>query len=151
MEDENRWRKFKAIELNEISGLYLKVIADYEENDHTYKVGEELFITGKDQMIYFPRPEHAIIHYGDHHIQYAVAVPAGEGRYCLDRLSGQIRLVRGPTMFLPDPRKEVLVRRVLDPRKVALLYPGNKEALEYNRQDALSAAGKDFKEETIAI
>ncbi len=26
-----------------------------------------------------------------------------------------------------------------------------KEALEFNRQDALSAAGKDFQEETIAI
>ena len=37
-----------------------------------------------------------------------VAIPAGEGRYCLDRQSGQIRLVRGPTMFLPDPRNEVI-------------------------------------------
>jgi predicted RNase H-like HicB family nuclease len=26
-----------------------------------------------------------------------------------------------------------------------------KEALEFNREDALSAAGKDFQEETIAI
>ena len=26
-----------------------------------------------------------------------------------------------------------------------------KEALEFNRQDALSAAGKDFQEETLAI
>jgi len=26
-----------------------------------------------------------------------------------------------------------------------------KEALEFNRKDALSAAGKDFQEETIAI
>lgn len=26
-----------------------------------------------------------------------------------------------------------------------------REALEFNRQDALSAAGKDFQEETIAI
>ena len=35
-------------------------------------------------------------------------------------------------MFLPDPRSEVIVKRVLDSRAVALMFPGNKEALEYN-------------------
>lgn len=126
--------KFKAIELNEISGLYLKVIAPYEEDGQSYKVGDELFITGKDQMIYFPRPEHAIIRYGEQEVHYAVAIPAGEGRYVLDRLTGQITLKRGPTMFLPDPRKEVIVRRVLDPKIVEIWFPGNQEALEYNRK-----------------
>ena len=127
-------RKFKAIELNEISGLYIKVIAPYEEAGRQYKVGEELFITGKDQMIYFPRPEHAIVRYGDREINYAIAIPAGEARYVLNRLTGQITLQRGPSMLLPDPRKEVIVRRVLEPRLVELWFPGNKEALEYNRQ-----------------
>ncbi|MBF0226968.1 MAG: hypothetical protein HQK76_16105 [Desulfobacterales bacterium] len=126
-------RKFKAIELNEISGLYIKVIAPYEENGVSYKVGDELFITGKDQMIYFPRPEHAIIRYGDREVNYAVAIPAGEARYVLNRLSGQIYLQKGPCMCLPDPRKEVIVRRVLEPRLVELWFPGNKDALEYNR------------------
>ncbi len=126
--------KFKAIELNEISGLYIKVIAPYEEQGHEYKVGDELFITGKDQMIYFPRPEHAIIRYGDREVIYATAIPAGEARYVLHRLTGQIELKRGPCMFLPDPREEVLVRRVLDARQVALWFPGNAEALEYNRR-----------------
>lgn len=55
--------KFKAIELSDISGIYVKVIADYEENGKQYRTGEELFITGKEQMIYYPRPEHAIIDY----------------------------------------------------------------------------------------
>lgn len=36
-------------------GLYIKVIAPYDEGGKNYKVGDELFITGKDQMIYFPR------------------------------------------------------------------------------------------------
>lgn len=125
-------RKFKAIELGENSGLYIKVITPYEEDGVRYKMGEELFVTGREQMIYFPRPEHAIIKYGDQEIHYAVAIPAGEGRYCLDRQTGQVRLVRGPCMFLPDPRREVIVRRVLEPRKVALWFPGNQEALEYN-------------------
>jgi len=127
-------RKFRAIELNENSGLYVKVIAPYAVGDTTHHVGDELFITGRDQMIYFPRPEHAIIRYGDRQIHYAVAIPAGEGRYVLHRHTGQIRLVRGPKMFLPDPREEVIVRRVLEPRQVGLWFPGNHEALEVNRR-----------------
>ena len=61
---KNNKRKFKAIELSEISGLYIKVIAPYRDGDKEYKEGEELFLTGKDE-IYFPRKEHAIIKYGD--------------------------------------------------------------------------------------
>ena len=133
--EKNGYRKFKAIELNEITGLYLKVIAPYKEEDGTErKLGEELFITGKDQMIYFPRPEHAIIKYTDQEIHYAIAIPAGEARYVLNRLTGEIVLKKGPCMFLPDPRKEVNVRRVLDEKSVCLMFPGNEEALEYNRR-----------------
>jgi major vault protein len=128
----NGIRKFRAIELNEISGLYIKVIAPYEENGIRYEVGQELFITGKDQMIYYPRPEHAIIKYGEQEIYYAVAIPAGEGRYVLNRKTGAVTLKKGPIMYLPDPREEVIVRRVLDLRQVELWFPGNKEALEYN-------------------
>jgi major vault protein len=132
--EKNDSRKYRAIELNELSGLYVKVIAPYRESDRDHKVGEELFITGRHQMIYFPRPEHAIVRYGEQEIHYAVAIPAGEGRYCLNRVTGQISLVRGPAMFLPDPRKEVIVRRILDPGQVALWFPGNQEALQYNVQ-----------------
>ncbi|MBF2054574.1 MAG: hypothetical protein IGS03_14105 [Candidatus Sericytochromatia bacterium] len=139
-------RKFRALELNENAGLYLKVIAPYSENGRDYKVGDELFLTGKSQMIYFPRPEHAIIRYGEQTIHYAVAIPAGEGRYLLDRHSGQIRLVSGPAMLLPDPRREVIVRRVLEPGQVRLWFPGNAEALAYNQtlQDQLHG---DYAEE----
>ena len=43
--------KFRAYELNNNSGLYVKVIADYDD----YTAGDELFITGKDTAIYYPR------------------------------------------------------------------------------------------------
>lgn len=140
-------RKFKAIELNEISGIYVKVIAPYSENGVEHKVGEELFITGKTQMIYFPRPEHAIIKYGEKELHYSVAIPAGEGRYVLNRMTGKISLVRGPAMFLPDPRVEVIVRRFLEPKQVALMFPGNAEALEYNlrlKQIAKAGGADDY-------
>lgn len=122
-------RKFKAIELNEISGLYIKVTADYDD----YLSGDELFITGKDQMIYFPREEHTIIKYGDKEKHHAVAIPRGEARYVMNRMSGEIKLVMGPAMLLPDPRKEVIIRRVLPEKYVQLWYPGNTEAEKYNQ------------------
>ncbi len=126
-------RKFRAIELNEITGLHIKVIANYEdENGNEDWVGEELFITGVEQAIYFPRQEHSIVMYDGKQKHHAIAIPAGEGRYVLDRQKGSIDLVYGPTMFLPDPRTQVVVRRVLDKATVELLYPDNKEALEQN-------------------
>src|SRR5262249_28732531 len=135
-------RKFRAIELNENSGIYVKVIAPYTEEDGTARrVGDELFITGREQMIYFPRPEHAAVRYGNQSIHDAVAIPAGEARYVLDRQSGNIRLERGPRIFLPDPRREVIVRRVLDRRQVEQWFPGNAEALRYNEKLAAMREG----------
>jgi len=131
--DNQTTRKFRAIELSETSGIYLKVIADYvDEHGTQIKAGEELFTTGKEEKIYFPREEHAIIKYGEHEVHYATAIPAGEGRYVLNRLTGDVRLVNGPTMFLPDPRIEVICKRVLDAKLCELLYPGNHEALQHN-------------------
>ncbi len=128
-------RKFRAIELNELQGLYIKVTAQYTDADGTeHKEGDELFLTGKDQMLYFPRAEHAIIQRdGQGRRHYAIAIPEGEARYVLNRTSGEISLVAGSTMFLPDPRKHVVVRRVLSRHQVELLYPGNREALLHNQ------------------
>jgi major vault protein len=123
-------RKFKAIELNDQMGLHIKVITDYDD----HKAGEELFITGEQMRIYYPRPEHAIIKYGDQDVHYAVAIPAGEARYVLNKKSGEIETIKGPKMFLPDPRDQVVVRRVLSPKMVSMMYPGNQEALQHNMQ-----------------
>jgi len=176
--------KFKAIELNDQMGLYVKVIADYTDTinypgmydgdwigrpvkakeksasdpaappsppksavpEYEYKVGDELFITGKTQRIYYPRPEHAIIEYGSEdgtfkrQRYYGIAIPKGEARYVLDKNTGRVEMVRGEKIFLPDPRFQIIVRRVLDERTVALWYPdpnrpgqGNPEAVAYNR------------------
>lgn len=126
-------KKFKALELNDNMGIYLKVIADYEENDRAYKTGEELFITGKEQKIYFPREEHAIIKYDDKVMHYAVAITGGEARYVLNKDTGAIDLFVGPKMFIPDPRKEVIVKRILDEKTVKLWFPDSIDAVQHNR------------------
>lgn len=126
-------RKFRAIELNESSGIYVKVIADYkDEAGKDHKTGDELFITGKDTMIYFPREEHAIIKYGSSEVHYGIAIPAGEARYVLNRNTGAIKKVVGETVFLPDPRSEVIVRRILDFKTCNLLFPNNLAAFQHN-------------------
>ena len=124
---------FRAIELSKISGIYVKVIAEYtDEKDVVHPVGEEQFITGADQMIYYPRPEHAIINYDGKLMHHAIAIPEGEGRYIMDRMTGEIKTVRGPAMYLPDPRTEVVVKRKLTENQCNLWYPGNREVYLHN-------------------
>ena len=130
---------FRALELSPISGIYVKVIAAYDDKGKDGKtvhhpIGEELFITGNDQMIYYPRPEHAIIQYDGKYMHHAIAIPEGEGRYILDRLTGKIKTIRGPQMYLPDPRTEVVVKRKLTRKECELMYPGNEEVIDYNQR-----------------
>ncbi len=60
----------------------------------------------------------------------------------LRRLAGDVELVTGPKMLLPDPRTQVVVRRVLSQKMVKLLYPGNEQALQVNA--ALEEAAQDL-------
>ncbi len=124
---------FRALELSPISGIYVKVIAAYkDDNGVDHPIGEELFITGNEQMIYYPRPEHAMIQYDGKYMHHAIAIPEGEGRYILNRLTGEIKTIVGPQMYLPDPRQEVVVKRKLTAKECGLIYPGNREVLAYN-------------------
>ena len=134
---------FRALELSPISGIYIKVIAAYkDENGKEHPIGEELFITGKDQMIYYPRPEHAMIQYDGKYMHHAIAIPEGEGRYILNRLTGEIKTIKGPQMYLPDPRTEVVVKRKLTRKECELIYPGNMEVIAYNAELTEQAAEK---------
>lgn len=136
---------FRAIELSKISGIYVKVIAEYIENEIIHPIGEELFITGNEQMIYYPRPEHAIISYDGKHMHHAIAIPEGEGRYVMNRETGEIKTVVGPKMYLPDPRKEVVVKRKLTSKQCQLWYPGNIDAIEYNNSLNEKSLEKNIK------
>jgi len=131
--DKVKAKKFRAQELTPTSGIHIRVIADYTEADGTKRTaGQELFLTGKEQPVYFPREEHAIIKYGDQDVHYGIAIPPGEARYVLNRLTGEATLVSGPQIFLPDPRTQVILQRALPLDLCSLLYPGNNEALEIN-------------------
>lgn len=160
---ESGSRKFRALELNPQSGLYIKVVADYKNgigklsvlrgaeivqvaHDATVKAGDELFLTGADVPIYFPSAEHFVIHYGKQRKHYASAVPKGEGRYILNKVTGEVDLIVGPTMLLADPRYQVEVRRVLEADAVNLLYPGNNEAQQINSalRSELVANAEDY-------
>lgn len=134
---------FRPVELNgEIQGIHIKVIAEYvdKNGDHgkkgtKYNEGDELFITGKTTPIYFPCEQHSAIKYDGKTKHYATAIPAGDGRYLLDRHTGVIRVASGGEsgrMVLPDPRTEVFVRRVLTDAECEAMYPGNVEVATYN-------------------
>lgn len=140
-------RKFRAIELNEQMGLHIKVISDYKDDGKDeHKKGDELFVTGKDMRIYFPRAEHAVIKYGENgrEINYAVVIPEGEARYVLDKDNGKIELIRGPKLFLADPRKQVIVRRALDEKTVRFWFPGNDEAVRHNLELMQASRGEKY-------
>ena len=152
--DSKKRRKFRPIELNTINGIHLKVTADFEDEDiekpigqegrrptRKYKEGEELFVTGNELAIYYPREELAIIEYGQGNKKhYSTAIPKGEARYVINRESGEIRTVKGPKMLLADPRTDIPVRRVLSPEQCERWYPGNMEALAYNADLAQAMA-----------
>lgn len=143
---------FRAIELSKISGIYVKVIAEYKDEDGTiHPAGEEMFITGEDQMIYYPRPEHAIINYDNKIMHHAIAIPEGEGRYIMDRMTGEIKTVRGPAMYLPDPRTEVVVKRKLSQKQCDLWFPGNTAVKIYNNELTEKSVEKNLRGEAKNI
>jgi major vault protein len=133
---KNDTRRFRAIELNEIQCLHLKAIADFEfsELGKTLKEGTEFSITGKEVPIFYPRPEIALVKYDGRSVHYAVAVPEGEGKYVMNRKTGDIRTAQGPTMLLPDPVSEIIVLRALSEAECGDYYPGNEKVAEHNRQ-----------------
>src|SRR6267154_4802970 len=133
-EDGRQSKRHRAMEMNPLQGIHLKVTADFEDGTEKRKAGEELFLTGDKYPIFFPREELAVLKYDGKTKSFATAITKGEGRYLMDRISGAIELVRGEKMLLPDPRTQVIVLRPLSDDECGLLYPGNMEALEYNRE-----------------
>lgn len=143
--DKQGGLKYRAIELTPIQGLHLKVTKAYKDEmlNREFKEGEEIFLTGADCPIYFPREEHAAIRYeGGSNKHFGIAIPSGEGRYVMDRLKGVTRIEEGPSMLLPNPTTEIIVRRILSENECRWWYPGNEEALAHNRKLKAETAKK---------
>lgn len=134
--------KTRAIEMNNIQGIHIKATRDHHDPVlGDLKEGEERFITGKDYPIYYPREEQVLVRYDGKDKHFAVAVTEGRGRYVMDRMTGVVKLALGPTMLLPNPVAEIIVRRALTRQQCELWYPGNALVLAYN-EDLAGAAAK---------
>lgn len=137
-------RKHKAIEMNPLQGIHLKMMKEGEltladGSKRKYQAGQEIFITGKEMPIYYPEEDHQLVRYDGKTIHYAVAVTEGEGKYVLERESGNVKLVKGPTMLLPDPVKETIAYRALSDRESRVWFPGthgkgSEESLAWNQK-----------------
>ncbi len=145
--------KHRAIELDDTWGIFVKVTEDYREGEQQFLQGQQLFITGEEQRIYIPRKEHSIVTYGGERIHYGVAIPEGSARYVLDKRSGEVKTVRGPCILLPDPRREVIVRRTLSDAQCKLMFPENPYALEHNRnlRQVAESANAPVSEQKLAM
>ncbi len=168
MTNEEGEKKFRALDLNKNSGIYVSVIEDYtDEKGQKHKKGDELFLTGEKYPIYYPRKEHAIFKYGSkgeqHKVHHAIAIPEGDARYVMlregvdleavkdDEEARLIRLVKGPQMYLPNPIHDLVVRRVLNMKQVQLYYPGNQEAIMHNVELQEMAADKGYVAEEAYV
>lgn len=134
--------KTRAIEMNDIQGIHIKATREHDDPVLGHlKEGEERFITGKEYPIYYPREEQVLVRYDGKDKHFAVAVTEGRGRYVMDRMAGVVKLALGPTMLLPNPVKEIIVRRALTKQQCELWYPGNALVLAYN-EDLIAASAK---------
>jgi major vault protein len=149
LDDGTVVKRFRAIELTETSGLYIKVTQAYTEESGPEKgkeraVGEELFLKGSEYPLYWPRVEHMLLRQGSSEIHYSIAIPdEGTGYYVrnkktwidsndVEHKDGVVELIRGPKTLLIDPRTQTLVKRALPLHFVELMYPGNAEARAIN-------------------
>ncbi len=137
---------FRPIELGKKRmGIYVKALVNFtDESGKTWEAGEEGFITGEDIPFFYPDERLDIIMYGDKLVLYAVTVESGKAYYLLNRDSGQIELVKGPAMLLPNPVEQVFIERKLSDDELKLWYPGRSVI---GRNERETRGRMDFSEE----
>lgn len=129
----SRRRVYDAYELGEHQALYLRIITPISqgelakrlppgtplERDH-YEAGAELLVRGLPS-VFFPFIEAEILnpvtrepHVGNDHDQvviHAIGIDQKSGIYVRDQRTGMVKMVRGETSYLVDPRSEEHVQR----------------------------------------
>src|SRR5262249_27331036 len=133
----SRRRVYDAYELGEHQALWLRIISRISREDLAaklsakveggnvldkprYEPGDELLVRG-EPSVFFPfieaevlHPETREPHVGNDHEQVivdAIGIDQKSGIYVRDMHSGMVKMVRGETSYLVDPRREVHVRR----------------------------------------
>ncbi len=129
----SRRRVYQAYELGETQALWLRIISPItrealaarlpkgtELKKATYEVGDEMLIRGLPS-VFFPFIEAEILnpntrdpHVGNDHenvIINAVGIDQKSGVYVRDRGTGMVKMIRGETSYLVDPRSEEHVHR----------------------------------------
>ncbi len=155
----SRRRVYDAYELAEHQALWLRIIAPISrdalarhlppgyplDRDH-YGPGHELIVRGLPS-VFFPFIEAEIIHpqtrephVGNDHddvIINAIGIDQKSGVYVRDLRTGMVKMIRGETSYLVDPRSEEhVLRRV--PRESWNLYVGHAEPHKVTRDEAVT-------------
>ncbi len=129
----SRRRVYQAYELGETQALWLRIISPVTREalatrlpkgtdlkKEAYEVGDEMLIRGLPS-VFFPFIEAEILnpntrdpHVGNDHenvIIDAVGIDQKSGVYVRDRGTGMVKMIRGETSYLVDPRSEEHVHR----------------------------------------
>lgn len=144
----SRRRVYDAYELAEHQALWLRVIAPisrerlakhlppgYPLDREEYEAGAELIVRGQPS-VFFPFIEAEVVspvtrepHVGNDHdsvIIEAVGIDQKSGIYVKDLRTGMVKMVRGETSYLVDPRSEERVQRRV-PREAWNLWIAHSE------------------------
>jgi hypothetical protein len=155
----SRRRVYDAYELAEHQALWLRVIAPVSrerlakhlppgfplDREH-YEAGHELIVRGLPS-VFFPFIEAEILnpltrepHVGNDHdevIINAIGIDQKSGIYVRDLRTGMVKMIRGETSYLVDPRSEEHVSRRV-PRESWNLWVGHAEPHKVTRDDAVT-------------
>jgi hypothetical protein len=141
----SRRRVYDAYELSEQQALWLRIITPISKDRlrdllppgfaldrETYDAGHELIVRGLPS-VFFPFIEAEVIHpqtrephVGNDHdavVLNAVGIDQGSGIYVRDLRTGAVKLVRGQTSYLVDPRFEERVLRGDSPWAASVTIP----------------------------
>ncbi|MEZ4473610.1 MAG: hypothetical protein R3F60_23035, partial [bacterium] len=129
----SRRRVYDAYELSENQALWLRIITPISQGElakrlpagyplelDRYPAGHELLVRGRPS-VFFPFIEAEVInprtgepHVGNDHDEVvidAIGIDQKSGIYVRDLRTGMVKMVRGETTYLVDPRSEVHVQR----------------------------------------
>lgn len=144
----------KAVRLDKSMGLHLRVIADFELGDDEllaagrYRAGQDLFVRDREGY-FFPVSNLELVGLVDR-----IPLAEKEGIYVRRLDSGEITTIHGPVNYLPDPTREEVVKRHLDPEDLALLElaeqrPDRAVSIYVPPSTAVMVTAKDRREVII--